>query len=207
MSKADHWQKVYQTKSDETVSWFQADPALSFDLIQRHARSGDPIVDIGGGASRLVDRLLSAELGPITVLDLSDAALKISQVRLEAAAVTVNWVAADVTEWKPESSYKVWHDRAVFHFLTDPQDQEKYLSRMSAALRPGGVAIIATFALDGPEKCSGLPVQRYSGETLAQQIEECAPGQFEPLMTQAHTHYTPTGAKQRFQVTVFRKKA
>ncbi|GGE46407.1 class I SAM-dependent methyltransferase [Actibacterium pelagium] len=207
MTNADHWEKVYQTKPEDAVSWFQADPALSLELVQKYAEPGDPIVDVGAGASRLVDQLVSAELGPITVLDLSEAALRVSQVRLGAAAEGVTWIATDVTEWDPQIAYQVWHDRAVFHFLTDTQDQEKYLSRMDAALQPGGVAIIATFALDGPEKCSGLPVQRYSGETLEHRINAFAPDRFKRLGTQDVVHETPFETNQRFQVSVFRKLA
>ncbi len=206
MSTTDHWQTVYSNKSETDLSWFQADPMMSFELIEAYAQAGQPIVDVGGGASRLVDRLLAAKFGPVTVLDLSDAALSQSRCRLDDAADAVHWVVCDVTEWAADRPYQVWHDRAVFHFLTEPELQKAYVSRMDHALLPGGVAIIATFALDGPEKCSGLPVQRYSGESLTQKIEEYAPGQFARLKTVHQTHTTPKGASQEFQISVFRKQ-
>ncbi len=205
MSDASHWEAVYAGKAEEQVSWFEAHPALSFDLISRFVTPGEPIVDVGGGASRLVDLLVEAELGPVTVLDLSSEALEISKARLNADADLVQWVAGDVTTWQPDTAFVLWHDRAVFHFLTELKQQAAYVESLTKALKIGGIAIIATFAEDGPERCSGLPVQRYSGESLEARFEELAPGQYERVETIRHKHDTPAGVSQQFQTTVFRK--
>ncbi|WP_343116570.1 class I SAM-dependent methyltransferase [Ostreiculturibacter nitratireducens] len=204
-SSAEHWDRVYESRIEEALTWFEADPALSFGLVSRFALPGDPVVDVGGGASRLVDRLLEAGYGPLTVLDLSATALHASRERIGARAEAVRWIAADVTEWTPGGSFALWHDRAVFHFLTEPADRAAYVATMGRALRSGGIAIIATFADDGPESCSGLPVMRYSPEALAAEVDSLAPGRFQPVEAERHSHVTPKGNLQNFQVSVFRK--
>jgi trans-aconitate methyltransferase len=156
-----HWEAVYEQKTETEVSWFQQHPALSLDLIAAHAP--DPaaaIIDVGAGASRLVDELIARGYRDLTVLDLSQAALRVSQARLGARAQKVAWLCADATHWRPLRQYDLWHDRAAFHFLTSPEDRICYVERLVEALRPGGHAIIATFALEGPQTCSGLPVLR-----------------------------------------------
>lgn len=198
-----HWQNVYQTKDERSVSWFQETPGISLDLVRESGlAAGASIVDIGGGASSLADALLEAGYH-VTVLDISEAALSVAKSRLAERASNVTWIAADVRTWQPPAAaYDLWHDRAAFHFLTAPDDRAAYIERLTRALRPGGTAIIATFALDGPEKCSGLPVVRYSGESLARTLGP----DFETIDTRAHDHRTPSGAMQKFQFSRFRKR-
>jgi SAM-dependent methyltransferase len=203
--RRDHWQQVYKTKEPDQVSWFQDDPALSVDLITANTRPDQAVVDVGGGASHLPDALLAAGYRNLTVLDLSGAALSASRDRIGGPSAHVTWIEGDVTLWTPDRSYDLWHDRAVFHFLTDEADQARYLAVMAKALGPGGVAVIMTFAEDGPEKCSGLPVQRFSPAGLAARIAALAPDMFEPMATGRFTHATPGGAEQRFQYSLFRR--
>ena len=201
----DHWQRVYETKEHNRVSWYQDDPALSVDLITAHTGSGQAVVDVGGGASHLPDALLAAGYRNLTVLDLSGAALSASQHRIGGPSAHVTWIEGDVTLWTPDRAYDLWHDRAVFHFLTDRADQARYLEVMGSALTPGGIAVIMTFAEDGPEKCSGLTVQRYSPADLAARVADLAPGAFEPMDSGRFTHVTPGGGEQRFQYSLFRR--
>jgi len=201
----EHWNDVYGARSEDALTWFEATPAVSLDLVREHLQPGEPFIDIGAGASRLVDVLLDEGFGPLTVLDLSAAALAVSRQRLGPRADAVQWIEADITTWQPERDYAVWHDRAVFHFLTGAEDRAGYARALSDALRPGGIAIIATFADDGPEMCSGLPVVRYSPEALAQELDRLLPGLFEMLEARRHMHITPKGNRQSFQYSVFRK--
>src|SRR5437870_4768946 len=170
-----HWENVYTTKSENEVSWFQQNPAPSFELIvQAGAVSTSAIIDIGGGASRLVDNLVAQGFEDVTVLDLSGAALAAAKSRLEShlgvRAERVSWIVADATTWEPVRAYDIWHDRAAFHFLTDADDRAAYIARLKRGLKIGGHAVIATFALDGPEKCSGLPVARYDSASLGRTL-------------------------------------
>ena len=166
-----HWEDVYARKAENEVSWFQENPAPSLESIaQAGASHASSIIDIGGGASRLVDRLIATGFLDITVLDLSGAALDAAKARLGQQAAKVRWIVADVTVWEPMQAYDVWHDRAAFHFLTEENDRAAYVARLKRALRIGGHAVIATFALDGPEKCSGLPVMRYDAASLGQAL-------------------------------------
>jgi 2-polyprenyl-3-methyl-5-hydroxy-6-metoxy-1,4-benzoquinol methylase len=158
-------------------------------------------VDIGGGASRLVDALHERNYHHITVLDLSEAALQSAKDRLGADAASVEWVAADATTWQPSQAFDVWHDRAAFHFLVEPRDRDAYIARLHQGVKSGGHAIIATFALDGPEKCSGLPVQRYDHTALGAAVGSA----FELVQHQPHHHVTPWGAAQSFQFSVFKR--
>ena len=197
-----HWERVYATKPETEVSWFQADPAPSLEaLALANANRRSVVIDVGGGASRLVDRLIHEDYEDVTVLDISPAAIATTKARLGEHAAKARWIAADATEWTPEKSYDVWHDRAAFHFLTDPAGQAAYVERLVQALRPGGHAIIATFATDGPEKCSGLPVARHDGQSLAAALGPA----FRLVETRRHNHLTPSGAVQRFQFSVFRR--
>ncbi|HTI44750.1 MAG TPA: class I SAM-dependent methyltransferase [Candidatus Nitrosotalea sp.] len=216
-----HWQGVYGSKAETQVSWFEASPALSLELMAEAgfaidipvAVDGPPrrdtaIIDIGGGAARLVDALLQRGYRDLSVLDISAAALATARQRLvrdpglREAASRVSWIAADVTRWQPDRSYDLWHDRAALHFLTDPAEQQAYRAALAAALRPcSGIAIIGTFAPDGPERCSNLPVQRHDAESLASLL---GPG-FELLATRRHDHATPWGAVQHFQFSTFRR--
>jgi SAM-dependent methyltransferase len=201
-NRQDHWQTVYQEKGEHQVSWFQERPSISLDLISDvGAKTDSAIIDIGGGASRLVDVLVGKGYRDLTVLDLSESAISIAKRRLGARATGVSWIMADVTQWQPTRQYDLWHDRAAFHFLTEPADQNAYSERLTTALRPGGHAIIGTFALDGPERCSGLPVVRYDSAHLSVALG----GGFALVEERRHDHTTPWGAIQRFQFGVFRR--
>lgn len=199
-----HWDAVYQGRGETAVSWFSERPEPSLSLVLEFSGPGDPVIDVGGGASRLVDALLAEGYADLTVLDLSGAALDIARTRLGARAAKVRWLHGDATVWRPVRRYGLWHDRAVFHFLTSPADRKAYVEAMAGAVAGGGHAIISTFADDGPERCSGLEVVRYAPETLAAEIEAIAPGAFRPVRALRHAHVTPGGATQRFQTSVFR---
>jgi len=200
--RKDHWDGVYGARAENALTWFEDAPEISIDMM-RHGglRPGARVVDVGGGASRLVDALLDEGIANPTVLDLSAEALKVSKDRLGARASDVDWVVADVTQWQPTTRFDIWHDRAVFHFLTEPKDRVAYVQTLTNALKPGGVASIGTFALDGPETCSNLPVQRYSPETLAEALGPA----FELVKSCAHIHLTPKGNTQSFSFCVFRR--
>jgi 2-polyprenyl-3-methyl-5-hydroxy-6-metoxy-1,4-benzoquinol methylase len=196
-----HWEQVYRAKSENEVSWFQADPATSLQLLAAAgAGPASAVIDIGGGASRLVDALAMQGYQSVTVLDISDAALATAKERLGNSAQAVTWIAADVTRWEPREQYDVWHDRAAFHFLTDPDDRNAYVRRLTQALRPGGQAIIGTFSLQGPERCSGLAVVRYDARSLGETLGPA----FELLETRDETHRTPWGSSQQFQFSRYR---
>lgn len=197
-----HWENVYATKGEGDVSWFQERPDVSLDLIKATGVDADAaVVDVGGGASRLVDALLDLGFTSVSVLDLSEKALATSKARLGARAGRVKWLVADVITWQPAESYDVWHDRAAFHFLTDAKDREAYAECVLKAVRPGGHVIIGTFAPDGPERCSGLPVMRAD----AKSIEAMLGDSFVLVESRRHDHTTPSGAVQHFQFSRFRR--
>jgi len=198
MDRKQHWETVYSTKSDGEVSWFQPTPETSLRMIGSRPLSSR-IIDIGGGASRLVDALLDRGYSELSVLDISAAALSVAKYRLGSRAGSVNWIVADITQWRPLGTFDVWHDRAVFHFLTEASDRRAYIASLQSALTKNGAAIIATFAEDGPERCSGLPVQRYSPETLR---AELGPS-FRLVESTVESHSTPAGKEQRFQFSRF----
>ncbi|MCC6949016.1 MAG: class I SAM-dependent methyltransferase [Bradyrhizobiaceae bacterium] len=200
VDRRQHWDRVYGEKAGHEVSWFQAEPVTSLEFI-RHCggTKHSAIIDVGGGDSRLVDHLVADGFVDVTVLDLSAHAIARSKQRLGAAAERVHWITADITRWTPARRYRLWHDRAVLHFLTERKDREAYVRALSAAVEPGGCVVISTFALDGPERCSGLPVRRYSEEMLA---EELGPA-FELVEAACDDHCTPGGAVQPFQFSRF----
>src|SRR5262249_8407255 len=201
--RQSHWESVYATRGEREVSWFQERPELSLALIRAAgATPTSAIIDVGAGASRLVDALIADGFDAVTVLDISDAALASVKRRLGGAAAKVKWIVADITTWEPAERYDLWHDRAVLHFLTDAADRAAYVARLTKALRPGGHAIVSTFALDGPERCSGLPVVRYDAAKLAGLLGDA----FALVDTRAHAHQTPMGGVQRFQFSVFRRR-
>jgi len=203
-SRQAHWQNVYTKKAENEVSWFQENPAPSLELIaQVGATPASAIIDIGGGASRLVDNLIDQDFEDVTVLDLSEAALEAAKARLGSRAAQVHWIVADATVWEPLKAYDIWHDRAAFHFLTEDRDRAAYVARLERALKVGGYAIIATFALDGPERCSGLSVVRYDPASLGEALGRA----FQLADTRRHAHATPWGSDQSFQFSVFRRRS
>ncbi|MDA9496103.1 class I SAM-dependent methyltransferase [Bradyrhizobium sp. CCBAU 11357] len=201
--RSTHWDHVYATKGEAEVSWYQDSPAISLAMIRAAGSDRDTaIIDIGGGASRLAAALLQDGYRDVAVLDLSANALEAAKKRIGQAASTVDWIVADATTWHPARTYDVWHDRAAFHFLTDPRDRAAYVERLRSAVKPGGHVIIATFAPDGPEKCSGLPVQRHDSASLGAELGP----DFELVETRSETHHTPWGSSQAFQFSRFRRR-
>jgi len=199
--RKQHWEGVYRSKSAVETSWYQAEPTLSLAMIHNAGPvSEQGLIDVGGGASLLVDHLLSRGYRDLTVLDLSVAALEQAQKRLGSGAALVEWVVADITEYVPARTFGLWHDRAAFHFLTDPDDRKRYVRVLRSALSPGGQAIIAAFAPDGPRRCSGLDIVRY--DTVS--ISGVLGADFVLEEERRETHVTPTGGEQRFGFYRFR---
>lgn len=196
MESKSHWERVYSSRAADAVSWYQPHATRSLDLIRKVAGdAASRIIDVGGGASTLVDDLLAGGMSNLTVLDISTAALQVAQRRLAGQARHVQWIAADITQVHlGESAYDVWHDRAVFHFLTNPADRAAYVAQVRRAVRPGGHVIVAAFGPGGPEQCSGLPVVRYEPGQLHAQFG----GRFELVDHVAEEHRTPAGQVQHF---------
>jgi SAM-dependent methyltransferase len=201
VTRQDHWDAVYQTKASDEVSWFESSPKISLDLINQVSPAPRSVIDVGGGHSLLVDRLLESDFERIAVLDISPVALERSKQRLGDRATRVEWIVADVTTVSEVGTFELWHDRAVFHFLTEPQDRAAYVELAAKSILPGGHLITGTFALDGPEKCSGLPVCRYDADQLAKTLGE----RFVLIHQQHHVHETPSGNPQSFFFGVFRR--
>jgi SAM-dependent methyltransferase len=201
--RREHWEAVYRTKGETDVSWFQDDPRLSLELIRAFAPAdGGRMIDVGGGASVLVDRLLDLPFERIAVLDISEAALSKARSRLGERAPRVKWIVADITEAESLGTFDVWHDRAVFHFLTDAADQRKYVQLARRTVPVGGHLIIATFADDGPRRCSGLDVCRSNAKTMGTELGEG----FSLVRDARETHTTPWGSSQAFFYGVFRRQ-
>jgi hypothetical protein len=196
----EHWARVYATKAVGSVSWYQAEPALSLDMIARAAAPPARVIDVGGGTSFLVDRLLERGYQP-AVLDIAAEPLDVVRKRLGPAAKEVDWFVADVTTFHSSRKWDVWHDRAVFHFLTDGQDRARYRKAVLRATEIGSSVIVATFGPDGPVRCSGLPTVRYGPEELRQEL---GPG-FELVETANENHETPGGSTQSFIYCRFRR--
>ncbi len=192
---ARHWEAVYETRPATSVSWYQVKPGLSLAMIEsavpHHAAA---IIDVGGGASTLVDALSGAGYTDISVLDISATALRTSRERLARPLPGIHWIESDVLAFQPPRRYDLWHDRALFHFMTGDSQRERYRSVLGEALAPGGKAIIATFAMDGPERCSGLRVRRYDAPRLLQALGR----DFVLLEEHREEHLTPDGALQPF---------
>jgi len=197
-----HWEHVHSGRAPNEVSWYQLHAVRSLELIEKAApEHTSSVVDVGGGASPLVDGLLARGFGDIAVLDITETALARARARLGAKAQKIAWIRADVTEWKPARTWDIWHDRAVFHFLTGKAQQDDYIGALSAATRPGATVIISTFAPDGPARCSGLPVQRYDAETLAARLGPL----FALRSSSRESHVTPWQAEQRFSYAVLQR--
>jgi len=203
MNAKPHWQHIYETKKPTEVSWYQEHAQASLQFIQKTAvRRTDHLIDVGGGASTLVDDLITAGFQRITVLDISATALTLARKRLGTRGASVNWMEADITQIDlPHQAYDVWHDRAVFHFLTRAEDRKRYIKTVRHAVRTGGHVIIATFAPDGPDRCSGLEVVRYSRESLHSEFGK----NFELVDSSRETHHTPFGTEQKFIYCYCRK--
>jgi hypothetical protein len=203
IDRQKHWNDTYSTKAENQVSWFQVRPDRSLELITAAAPDRRaPIIDIGGGASRLADTLLALGYSDITALDIAEAGLSRSKARLGTQADKLAWIVADVTQWQPPRTWQVWHDRAVFHFLTEREAQDAYIAALKRGTAAGSSVIMATFALDGPERCSGLPVQRYSPATLARRLGS----DFALYAEGEESHATPFGTTQQFQYAAFRRR-
>ncbi len=196
MQSKDHWEKIYTSKASDAVSWFQPHADRSLNLILGTGVDRDAaIIDVGGGASTLVDDLLENGYANLSVLDLSAAALETARKRLGAKADEVRWIEADVIRANlPANYFDVWHDRAVFHFLTTPEERAAYVRAVFDSVKPGGHVIVSTFADDGPDQCSGLPVMRYSADGLHDEFGES----FELLRHEKEAHHTPSGNVQQF---------
>ena len=203
MDRRGHWDTVYRTKRPNEVSWYQPDPALSLAFIRRAVPDlSASIIDVGGGASSLADRLLQLGYSDVTVLDISDAALELGRARLGETASRVSWIAGDVLSAPlPDAGFDLWHDRAVFHFLIDENDRSAYVARVRRALRPDGAVVIATFGEDGPTRCSGLPVARYSADALHAEFGR----EFQLVDSAREQHVTPAAITQSFVYCVFRR--
>jgi len=205
MDRKQHWEKVYTTKETDAVSWFQEHADMSVRLIHSTGLGKyAAIIDVGGGASRLVDDLVAEGYTDLTVLDLSLAAINFAKQRLGKYTEVVHWIEGDITQTEfPISRFDIWHDRAVFHFLTDPDERKAYVEQVMRAVRPGGHVIVATFAEDGPEKCSGLPVMRYQPDSLHAEFGNS----FLLVDHKKESHHTPSGIVQQFVYCYCRKSS
>jgi SAM-dependent methyltransferase len=198
--RREHWDEVYSTRAEDQVSWYQADPEPSVELVTAaadgSAGKGTAIIDAGGGTSQLAHLLAAAGYTDVTVADVSAAALAAARAR--PGGDRIAWVQADLLGWRPQRTYQVWHDRAVFHFLTSPRDRAAYLATLRAALPGGGTVILATFAADGPEYCSGLPVARYAPADLAAELTRAYGDAVSITGRRSQQHRTPAGTVQPF---------
>jgi 2-polyprenyl-3-methyl-5-hydroxy-6-metoxy-1,4-benzoquinol methylase len=202
--RKSHWENIYTAKTPAEVSWYQLEPTVSLVLIASTGIShAGKIIDVGGGASVLVDKLLDQGFGDLTVLDISLKALDYAKKRLGNRARAVKWIESDITEFESSEKYDLWHDRAVFHFLTDEEDRRKYVQNLKKAVNAGGHVIIAAFSIDGPLKCSGLDVERYSPEKMNNTLGNS----FELIKSVDEKHLTPGGKEQKFTYCYFRKIA
>jgi len=193
--RKNHWENIYSEKSSLEVSWYQKEPTLSFKLIQNcQLEKSQALIDIGGGASLLVDHLLQQAYEQLAVLDISAKALEVAKQRLGAKADSVEWFASDVTEFVAPHPFALWHDRAVFHFLTEAADRQKYIASLKAALPTGGYLILAAFAIGGPTMCSGLDIVQYDAEKISHELGD----EFELIEEGDEIHLTPAGKEQLF---------
>ncbi len=203
MNRKEHWNQVYQTKAPDDMSWFQTHPTLSLKLIAAAGVAKDGgIIDVGGGASVLVDGLLDGGFQNVAVLDISAPALERAKLRLGSRAESVNWFECDVTKFVTQTRFALWHDRAVFHFLTEANDRRMYVETMKRTLTADGQVIIATFAIDGPSQCSGLEVCRYDAPSIGAELGP----EFRMTEQTNEAHVTPWNTEQRFSYFRFARK-
>jgi 2-polyprenyl-3-methyl-5-hydroxy-6-metoxy-1,4-benzoquinol methylase len=202
MDRIAHWENVYQTKSSTDVSWYEPDPKQSLDLIlEATGEKRGRVIDVGGGQSFLVDRLLDSGFAQVAVLDISNAAIQATRARLGERASQVEWMVADITQAESLGEFDIWHDRAVFHFITDAGDRKHYLDLLKRTLPIGGHFVVGTFAIGGPEKCSGLPIQQFDENTM----EITLGPSFETLKSGRYEHTTPSGKRQLFFFGTYRR--
>jgi hypothetical protein len=202
MDPREHWRAVYEAKRPDEVSWFQALPEPSLAALERHGIGAEAsLIDVGGGASGLAGELAALGWRDVTVLDIAASAIGEAKGRLVDTSEAIIWIDADILHWRPSRTFDVWHDRALFHFLTEPAERELYLGALRAGTHDDSLVILATFALDGPEQCSGLPVRRYDAEAMAAELGE----EFTLVEAWRQAHVTPWGAEQRFQWAAFRR--
>lgn len=202
MNRQEHWEGVYRVKGDTELSWFQAQPAVSLSLIGAVRPAPKSVIDVGGGQSELAGELVRRGVEHVTVLDISSTAIERGRNRLEAVAQRVRWVVGDVLEDHQTGEFDLWHDRAVFHFLTEVEDRRRYVAAVCRSVPVGGHVVVATFALTGPEKCSGLPVCRYDPATLAAELGP----EFDLESSRLESHATPWGKVQDFTYVVMQRR-
>ena len=194
-----HWESIYNEKKPQDVSWFQKSPTTSLSIISSISDINDRLIDIGGGASVLVDHLLKLGYLNLAVLDISGKALEYDKIRLGEKQRFIEWYENDITEFKPPHKFDIWHDRAVFHFLTDIKSRLSYINTIKETIKSGGFVIIATFAKDGPTKCSGLDIVQYDNYSIQLELGD----EFKLLESRPEIHLTPAGKEQRFIYFVF----
>jgi len=200
MNRKEHWEAIYKDKSPLEVSWHQEKPIISLTLINKFLeKKTDDIIDVGGGASTLSDYLLEDDFKNITVLDLSSNAIEHAKQRLADKSDLIEWIVADVTSFVPAYKYNLWHDRAVFHFLTDKNDREKYKQTLESSIKAGSKVIIVAFSIGGPTKCSGLDIVQYDAAKLKEELGD----NFILLEEKHESHITPEGKEQAFEYYVF----
>jgi len=197
-----YWESIYAEKHPQDVSWYQQEPTISLKIIRHFSDKNARVIDVGGGASVLVDHLLKVGYSNLAVLDISGKAIEHAKNRLPDQATTIEWFEKDITEFIPPHAYDIWHDRAVFHFLTEIKSRQLYVHVLKNAVKSGSYIIIATFAKDGPQKCSGLDIVQYDDLSIQHEIGE----EFILLDSQFEAHITPTGKEQRFIYFVFQRK-
>ncbi|MBN8602597.1 MAG: class I SAM-dependent methyltransferase [Planctomycetes bacterium] len=203
MNRTTHWENVYQTKCSTEVSWYEPDPKQSLDLILLAVgEKRGQVIDVGGGQSFLVDRLLDSGFNQVAVLDISSTAVDATKARLGERASQVKWMIADITEAESLGEFDIWHDRAVFHFITDARDRKRYLDLLMRTLPIGGYFIVGTFAVGGPEKCSGLRIQQYDEKSMANILGQS----FGTVKCGHYEHTTPAGKPQLFFFGVYRRQ-
>lgn len=197
-----YWDTVYATRAIDSVGWFQPSPDTSLRLVTAYGQPSSSVIDVGAGASSLADELLDRGWRDVTALDVSAEALAIVRKRLDGHSGSVSFVVADLVSWQPHLQYDLWHDRAVFHFLVDPADRQRYVDTSACAVKPGGVLVLGTFADDGPTQCSGLPTQRYDANSLAERFDAA----FDLVHSERYEHVTPGGVVQPFTWVVLRRR-
>jgi len=202
INRKSHWEKVYQTKQLTEVSWYQARPDISLDFLHKfNLPKTARIIDVGGGDSLLVDYLIAEGFSNVTVLDISDQALKRAKARLGEQADLVKWVVSDAASFRPKEKFDFWHDRAAFHFFTEEKDIHLYIKNVQQSIAPGGYLVLGTFSENGPDKCSGLPIKRYSEAAMKERLQQF----FEKIKCLTVNHLTPSEKVQEFVFCSFRR--